>query len=56
MHKENKDPQPGHGNDSKGHNDKGRGNEGHNGNPSRPKKPGKSHASVGIWNSLLFKD
>jgi hypothetical protein len=56
MHKEHKDPQPGHGNDQKGHHDNGKGNGGGQGRPSRPSKPGNSHPSVAIWNSLLFKD
>lgn len=60
MHKEHKDPQPGHGNDQKGHHDNGKGNGNGNGGgqdrPSRPSKPGISHPSVGVWNSLLFKD
>ncbi|MCM3575511.1 hypothetical protein M3172_20110 [Mesobacillus subterraneus] len=40
------DPQPGKGNDDKGHNGKGNGN---NGGHGRPRTPGTSHPSVTAW-------
>lgn len=53
------DPQPTRGNDSNGHLNNGNkyghdnGNRGGHGRPSRPSKPGNSHAVVGVWNNQL---
>lgn len=51
------DPQPDHGNDSKGHQNNGQ-KKGHDNpsRPSRPAKPGNSHAVVSVWNNKLFNN